>query len=420
MFNLFSPSKNTPSSEEADFRPSFPYLQKNDIYFDSACQTLRPQQVIAAETEYYQCFNACGHRVKYPWGKKVDDKVDECRRNLLKLVGKSEKEYSVAFCLNATHGVQLILHQLAADQFNSVTTTNIEHSSIFVPSIAWANKHNKKRHVIDRELDGSVSISKIPVEKTVFMANTMSNFDGQELENVAAIAQVVKKQGGIVLLDACQTMGHHPELLANVDFDAVFGSGHKMYGPSIGFVIVRKELLATLDYYMLGGSTIADNTIDSYEVIRTGDEAYSGIEAGLQNFAGIIGLNEAIMWKRNWRLKIEHPSIYAELKKDLNAGEYEQWLSEYLHTKLEDLNDINAITQQKKSVVSLISDKLDGHKFAMYLGSSGIMCRSGYHCCYYHLKHQKNYSPLLRISLGLHNTSKEIDQIVEKLEILLK
>ena len=41
----------------------FAYLPEDAIYFDSACQSLRPQQVIDAMQEYYTKFNSCGERV---------------------------------------------------------------------------------------------------------------------------------------------------------------------------------------------------------------------------------------------------------------------------------------------------------------------------------------------------------------------
>jgi len=420
MFNFFkSKNINNPQNPQNPQKTSFAYLNPDALYFDSACQTLRPQVVIDAEVEYYQNFNACGHRVKYPWGKKVDDKVDECRRELLKLVGKSEKDYTVAFCLNATHGVQLVLHQLNPDLFDSITTTNIEHSSVFLPSITWSNKNQKPRTVIDRDPDGSIRLGALPLNPTVFFANTTSNVDGQELLNIQQITKQVHQQKGLVLLDACQTMGHNPDFLKNIEFDAVFGSSHKMYGPSLGFVIIRQDLLSKLDYFMLGGSTIADNDLNSYQVIDEGFESYSAIEAGLQNFAGIIGLSAAIKWRNGWNLKNELPEVFSEINKNLSANEYENYLTQYLHSKLSKISQLKALTSQTKSVVSVYSSKVDGNKLAMYLGGQNIMCRSGYHCCYYYLKHQKNSAPLLRISLGLHNTPTEIDELVKKLALLV-
>jgi len=64
---MFSFLTGSSSHSSASFdRPQFSHLRLDALYFDSTCQTLRPQCVIDAEVDYYHNFNACGHRVKYP------------------------------------------------------------------------------------------------------------------------------------------------------------------------------------------------------------------------------------------------------------------------------------------------------------------------------------------------------------------
>src|SRR3989344_6696225 len=90
----------------------FQYLDEKSIYFDSACQTLRPEQVIDSMVEYFHTYNTCGGRVKYDWGIKVDEIVKETRQRILTILDKSSSEYVVAFTLNTTYGINLVLGQL--------------------------------------------------------------------------------------------------------------------------------------------------------------------------------------------------------------------------------------------------------------------------------------------------------------------
>ena len=446
MFNFFKPkSKAVINSCQIQ---NFEYLDPKAYYFDTACQSLRPQQVINAEMEYYHSFGACGGRVKYQWGKTVDQKVSECRANLLKLAGKSSQDYTVAFGLNTTHLISLVLHQINPEKLGvkQIVTSQIEHNSVFLSSLTWAKRNSLKRLVLPRIKSGNSfggleydTDNPILPANSVVIVNTMSNIDGQELTNAKQLAQDVNQTGGILLLDACQTFGHNPEILKNVDFDAAFGSGHKMYGPSVGFVIIKKDLLKKLDCYLIGGSTVQDVKLDSYELVENDEEIYARIEPGLQNFAGIIGLNEAIKWREGWisnltaqedkesgnavqghKVIISKSSILLELTGGEDAEEYENILSRYLHQKLQELSNIELLNPNPSPVVSLYSDKIDSHKIAMYLSEAGIMCRSGYHCCHYYLKEKMKYPPLLRISLGLHNTPEQIDFLVDKLEFVLK
>lgn len=386
----------------------FNYLDtKKFFYFDSACQTLRPQQVIEAEVEYYQAYNACGHRVKYKWGELVDKKVDETRELLLNLVGKSRKEYTVAFTLNTTYGINTILHQINPNKYSKIVTSEIEHNSVFLPSIIYAKRNEIERLVLTRSNDGGLDYAPKDINNAIVVLNSTSNIDGRNLENIAQLSKDVSEGGGLLLLDASQSFGHNIDILKDTKFDAAFGSSHKMYGPSLGFIIIKKDLLKTLDCFFIGGSTVQDVLKDEYSLIAEDAEIYSRIEPGLQNFAGIIGLGEAIKWRNNFT------------KDNLNSTDYEKELQSYLNSKLNTL-PINILNEEPSSVVSIYSEKMDSHKLGMYLSERNIMCRTGYHCCHYYLKNLKKYPPLFRISLGLNNTKEQIDYLIDSLNILLK
>lgn len=391
---------------------NFGYLKPNTYYFDSACQSLRPQEVIDAQNKYYQSYNSCGHRVKYRWGEITDQLVQETRSNLLKLVSKSAKDYTVAFGLNTTSGINTVLFQLPTNRFDKIITSEIEHNSVFLPSLTWSQKFNKPRLVLKRATDGSLEYSKNDLTKAIVLLNSTSNIDGRNLVNLKQLSQDVHKAGGIILLDSCQTFGHNWDFLKDIDFDAAFGAGHKMYGPSLGFTIIKTELVKQLDCYLIGGSTVQDVDLDTFELISDEEEIYARIEPGLQNYGGIIGLNTAIKWKQSFSKTING--------KTLKALEYEDYLAKYLNEKLLQIPGITLLNTEPSAVVSLYADKIDGHKLAIFLSEAGIMCRSGYHCCHYYLKKVLNLPPLFRISLGLNNDTDQIDYLIEKLKLVVK
>ena len=85
----------------------FKYLPENAHYFDSACQSLRPQSVLDALNDYYLNFNSCGERVKYTWGRKVDEKVEETREAVLdnQLIAAIHELVPVPLVLHGSSGV---------------------------------------------------------------------------------------------------------------------------------------------------------------------------------------------------------------------------------------------------------------------------------------------------------------------------
>ena len=63
-------------------RKDFPALEncyngKPPVYFDNACNTLAPRQVIDALNEYYNNFPACGEgRSRHRFAAEVTDRID--------------------------------------------------------------------------------------------------------------------------------------------------------------------------------------------------------------------------------------------------------------------------------------------------------------------------------------------------------
>ena len=122
------------------FMDDFNYLKPDEVYLDAACQSLRPRPVIDALNNYYERFNSCGERVKYPWGAETDRRVNGTREALLRYLKLSKRHYFVSFTLNTTYGINLILSQLDGSRFDFVVTSDIEHNSPFLSTMSFARR----------------------------------------------------------------------------------------------------------------------------------------------------------------------------------------------------------------------------------------------------------------------------------------
>ncbi len=191
FFRKHAEPEKTAVEDPADFG----YVDADAHYFDSACQTLRPQPVISAVSEYYREYNACGGRVKYAWGEKIDGIVSDTRSRLLRLLDKNEKDYTVAFCLNTTSGINLILQQLPDGRYKRIVTSAIEHNSVFLPSQTCAKRFKLERLVLPRLPDGSLDFQPDDLEKAVVVLNTSSNIDGRILRNPDELVKAAHMSG---------------------------------------------------------------------------------------------------------------------------------------------------------------------------------------------------------------------------------
>ncbi|MDP2656412.1 MAG: aminotransferase class V-fold PLP-dependent enzyme [bacterium] len=394
--NLFSRKEN--QSEAGDFA----YLQPNDCYIDVACQSLRPQCVIDAEVDYYQHYNACGGRVKHRWGEQVDKKVDQTRAQLLKYLGKSAGEYEVAFTLNTTYGINMVLHALPVGEYKRIVTSDIEHNSVLLPTLSVAQCNNLDRIVLSRNDDGSVVYDFTQLENAIVVLNSISNIDGRQCLNINDLARDVHARGGILCVDGAQAMVSQRATLSRLDFDCLFGSSHKMYGPSLGFVIIKKSLLKKCTPALIGGGMVSDVLKDSYTLINDDNQLYSRLEPGLQNWAGIMGFSKALEW--------------------LSADDrYTPALAraQEVYEGVKQLPGVIMTNATPSSTFAWYSKSADAHEIALMYSKSDIMVRSGYFCCHYYLQHVKNLPPLVRMSFGAHNTKEDVAKILDATATIL-
>ena len=383
----------------------FNYLKNNQIYFDSACQSLRPQPVIDSLVEYYQKYNSCGERVKYQWGKITDQKVEQTREQVLKFLKLKKKDYFVSFTLNTTYGINLLLSQLNPkfSGLKTIVTSDLEHNSVFLATMEFAKKHKLHREVLNRLDDGTLPISELP-DNSLVVINVVSNVDGRILKNLTEVVKYVHQKHGFIILDAAQAMAHHSALLHETNADAICFSAHKMYSASLGVLVVKKPFLSQMELNFLGGGMVDDVEKDRYLLsAEHEDKMHTAFEAGLQSWGEIIALGAALDW-------LNYLPETAPARLDLCSQKLFDFLSH--HPKIHCLN------REQSSTLSFYFEGIDSHLLGEALAGQGIMVRTGYFCVHYYLDHKLHLPPLIRVSLGYHNTEADIDKLIHQLERL--
>ncbi len=379
----------------------FGYLGE-EVYLDAACQSLRPQCVIESLNEYYYKHNSCGERVKYPWGEKTDWMVADARKKVLKLLKLREKDYFVSFTLNTTYGINLLLNEIAPEKVKRVFTSEIEHNSPFLATMALAERTGAERVVLKRVETGDLEIQGVDFAGAVVVVNVAANFDGRRMGNVKEVVKKVHKDGGIIILDAAQAMAHHHEILEKTEADAVCFSAHKMYAPSLGVMVVRRDLVPKLKMNFVGGGMVDDVFQDHYLLSAEGnkDNVHTVFEAGLQAWGEICALGMAIDW------------LTARTKADKKRLEdFARELDEFLRGK----EKVRMVGREANPTMSFYVEGLDAHTLGTALGKEGIMARTGYFCAHYYLDKVMQYPPLVRFSLSYATREEDIIKIEKAL-----
>ena len=383
----------------------FDYLADGEVYLDGACQSLRPRPVIEAMSQYYTEFNSCGERVKYEWGKKTDEKVEATREKVLEYLKLKSKKYTVSFTLNTTYGINLILGQLDKRYFQKIMTSEIEHNSPFLASMAFSERTGLPREVMKRNEDGSIELSDYDFERAVVVVNCAANFDGRKLLNISELIKKVHKAGGIVIIDAAQAMAHSAEILRGQEPDAICFSAHKLYAPSLGVIVWNDKLVEKMSVGFIGGGMVDDVNADSYLLSAENKEhRYTRFEAGLMAWGEIVALGVALDW-----LKKLPKSAWKTLEDN----------SKDLYDFLKSSEKVHLINKTANPTMSFYVDKIDSHLLGEALSRENIMARTGYFCAHYYLDHVLNCPPLIRFSLGLHNRPEDIEKVKKTLEKII-
>lgn len=395
----------------SQYRQDFPVLQREKtIYLDTACQSLRPNSVIDAIKDYYEQTSACSGRSMHALAARVTQQIDQARATVAKFIGASKKE-EIVFTRNTTEGINLVANSLDFHAGDVVLISDKEHNSNLIPWQVLARKTGIVLKIMPSLPDNIFDLNayeqllnESPV-KLVAMGMT-SNLDGVSIP-YAEISKLAHKAGALVLFDAAQFAPHHKISLKSFNCDFLAFSGHKLLGPSgTGVLYGRFALLETMEPFLVGGDTVSSSTYSSCEFLPPPEK----FEAGLQDYAGIIGLGAGLEYLQ----KIGFEAIQRQ----------ELELNQAVSGGLSDLPGIRIIGPQdpalRGSIFTFYIEGIDSHRVALMLDQmAGIMVRSGQHCVHsWFNAHQIAGS--VRASMYFYNTREEIDRLVENVRKIRK
>jgi len=390
-------------------RKDFPLLdqEKPPIYLDSACQSLRPRQVIDSMNEYYFDFPACGGRSVHRLATEVSIRLDKAREDVASFVGVQDPE-CIIFTKSATESMNTVAKGLHLKKGDVVITTDMEHNSNHVPWLLLAKERGIKRHIVPFSAleEGDMEPLKQEMENGVKLVSVVqtNNVDGSTL-HLKEVVEIAHDHGALVMADGCQTAPHNPLDLEKLDVDLYAWSMHKMLGPSgTGILYGKREMLEQVDPLITGGGCVAITSYDSADILPIPDK----FEAGLQNYAGIIGSGAAVRYLNE--IGIE------------DVQEHEHRLNTMATKELSDVPQLSMLGPsdpvRKGGIFSFNLKGMLPHDVAMILDEIGsVFIRSGMHCVHPYFT-SRGLEGCARASFYLYNTEDDIRKFVETVKFV--
>jgi len=375
---------------------------KIPIYFDSACQTLRPRQVTEAVTEYYESYPACGGRSVHRLATEVSLRCDSAREKAADFL-RAESPNEIAFMKNTTEGLNTVIFGSGLKAGDEVVTTDYEHNSVHVPLLRMCKSRGAKRKIIKSAEDGTFDLDafeRAVTRKTRLVAMCLtSNVTGHTLP-AREVVDIAHSNGAKVLFDAAQAAPSIRLDVKTLGVDFLAASAHKMCGPSgVGLFYCSGDLSDDLEPLIYGGHGVTDTDARSYRLLPAPER----FETGLQNYAGIIGTGVALDYLQSIGLD--------------EIREHEISLNRRMTKALLDVPSVEPLLpldpNLRGGIFSFNVQGLTGHDVAMILDNSrDIMMRSGMHCCHSYF-HARGLDGCARASVYLYNTQEEVDVFTE-------
>ncbi len=268
-------------------RAAFPALARREkgypvAYFDGPGGTQVPRPVVEAMVDYLYHHNANTHWA-YPTSLETDAAIAAARAALADFLGASPAE--IVFGANMT---TLTFHLARAlsrawGPGDEIVVTELDHHANIAPWQRLAAERGIRLRWLpvipeSGELDWTALDGLLSSRTRLLAIGAASNALGT-VNDVSRAARAARSVGALVFVDAVHFAPHARVNVRALECDFLACSAYKFYGPHLGVLYGRGELLAAADVPKLDPAP---------------DSPPERFETGTQNHEGIVGAAAAV------------------------------------------------------------------------------------------------------------------------------
>jgi len=369
------------------------------IYLDHAATTPAHPQVLQAMWPYFsqQFGNASG---RYPLAESAHAASDWAHAVVAGFLHARPGE--IIFTSGGSEGDNLALTGVALaarERGDHIITTQVEHHAVLRTCAYLEQRHGFRVTYLPVDRYGVVDLAALEQaldDQTILVSVMLANNEVGTLQPIRDVAALTRPRGIPLHTDAVQAAGAMPLNVADLGVDLLTLSAHKFYGPKgVGALYVRRGV--ALDPLIHGGHQERDR------------------RAGTENVAGMVGLATALQIAHD-----QDTGAVQALRDRLIAGVLERVPGAIL---------TGHPTQRLPNNASFCFAGVEGEAVLVALADHGIACSSGSACAAgesdpSHVLLAMGIAPELahtavRFTLGLTNTTEQIDRVLDLLPQLV-
>jgi cysteine desulfurase family protein (TIGR01976 family) len=406
-----------PSLDVEAIRARFPALSLEHggrpmVFFDGPGGTQVPDTVIDAVVRYYRESNA-NHGGAFATSERSDAIVEDAHQAIADLLGVDADEITLGPNMTTItfHLSRSIVAAMRPG--DEIVVTGLDHQANIDPWIAAARDSEVIVRTWEPALDDCTlrlaDLDSVLNDRTRLVAVGWASNAVGTINPVAEIAERAHRAGAQVYVDAVHAAPHLPLDARAAGADYVACSVYKFFGPHVGAVYGRREILESLPEYK----------------VRPAGHRF---ETGTQNFEGQAGTVAAVEYLADVGSRYGGASEAATRRERVAAGmrairAYELDLYRYLAGRLEAIKGVTILgltadaDMDRRTPTAAISIAGSSPRAAAErLGERGIAVWDG---DFYAtgLMERLGLAPdgVLRIGLTHYNTRAEVDRLADEL-----
>lgn len=408
-----------------EVRAHFPALAGDATYFDNPGGTQVAREVLQRIQDYLVQSNA-NHGGMFRTSRASDAIVAEARQALADFLNAARPE-EIVFGPNMTTLTFHISRSLARtlQPGDELVVTRLDHDANISPWLMVAQDRGCTVRWVDfREQDCTLDMQSLEQqinERTKIVAVGYASNAVGTINDARRAVELAHRVGALAYIDAVQYAPHRPIDVQALDCDFLVCSAYKYFGPHLGVLYGKYDLL---------------NNLTAYKVRPASNEPGEKFETGTQSFeaiAGALGAMEYLQWLGSTfgapfagQLADQYSGRRLALKQAMAAiQEYELELN---HSLLETLSSIPGLhirgitdphrLEQRVPTFSFTLEGWTPEAAAQALGNDNIYVWNGN---YYALAVTERLGleeqgGMVRVGLVHYNTQPEIERLQEALQ----